>query len=160
LAYAVEVSTEKPKKLCLNSYTCEVRSPTGAKERTMENRVKNKLEYLFHCSPKLLYRYISNPSGLEEWFAEQVNLKQGNYIFTWDDSPREAALEENKLNSHTRFRWLDDPDEEFFEFRLRQDELTGEVSLTITDFCDSEEQEQNQRLWDNAVNALRTRLGA
>ena len=68
----------------------------------MENRVKNKLEYLFHCS-RSCYRYISNPSGLEEWFAEQVNLKQGNYIFTWDDSPREAALEENKLNSHTRF---------------------------------------------------------
>jgi hypothetical protein len=62
--------------------------------------------------------------------------------------------------SHTRFRWNDGDEEEFFEFRVRQDELTGELSLTITDFCDASEQEENQMLWDASVNQLRNRLGA
>ncbi len=95
----------------------------------MENRVKNKLEYLFNCSAKLLYRYISNPSGLEEWFADSVNLSQGKYIFNWEGTSREALQLETRLNSHTRFRWLDDAEDEFFEFRLRMDEgLTGWVA--------------------------------
>jgi len=131
-----------------------------SKKCKMENRVKNKLEYLFNCSTKLLYRYISNPTGLEEWFADAVNFTQGKYVFLWDGSSREAELLESRLNSHTRFRWLDDPEDEFLEFRLRQDDLTNDVSLTITDFCDSEEQEGNQMLWDSAIQQLRNRIGA
>lgn len=126
----------------------------------MENRVKLKLEYLFNCSPKLLYRFISTPSGLEAWFADQVNIHGGFYEFKWDGSHNQADLIENRLNSHTRFRWHDTDEEEYFEFRLRQDELTGELSLIITDFCDSDEQEESQMLWDAAVQQLRGKIGA
>jgi hypothetical protein len=127
----------------------------------MENRVKNKLEYLFNCSPKLLYRFISSPSGFEDWFADKVNIHGDNYEFFWESSSSEARLVENRLNSHSRFVWLHSNDpEEYFEFRIRQDELTGEVSLTITDFCDASEQEDNQLLWDQSVQQLRGRLGA
>jgi len=126
----------------------------------MENRVKNKLEYLFNCSAKLLYRYISNPSGLEEWFADSVNLTQGKYVFNWEGTSSDALMLETRLNSHTKFRWLDDAEDEFFEFRLRMDELTNDVSLTITDFCDSNEQEENQMLWDTSIQQLRNRIGA
>ncbi|MFN3530423.1 MAG: START-like domain-containing protein [Bacteroidia bacterium] len=127
----------------------------------MENRVKHKLEYLFNCSPKLLYRFISSPSGLETWFAEQVNIHEGHYDFIWEGSSSKADLLENKLNSHTRFRWHESEDEEeYFEFRIKQDELTSELSLIITDFCDASEQEENQMLWDAAVQQLRARIGA
>ncbi len=141
-------------------YTCNCAVIVNGKERKMENRVKHKLEYLFNCSPKLLYRYISNPSDLEAWFADQVNIQNDNFDFIWEGSSRQAKVLENRLNSHTRFRWNDGDEEEFFEFRVRQDELTGELSLTITDFCDAREQEENQMLWDASVNQLRTRLGA
>lgn len=73
---------------------------------------------------------------------------------------REALQLETRLNSHTRFRWLDDAEDEYFEFRLRMDELTNDVSLTITDFCDSDEQEENQMLWDTSIQQLRNRIGA
>lgn len=126
----------------------------------MENRTKLKLEYLFNCSPKLLYRFISSPSGLESWFADQVNINDDTYEFKWEGSSSKAKLLENRLNSHTKFQWEESEDEEYFEFRVRQDELTGELSLTITDFCDTNEQEENQMLWDASVNQLRTRLGA
>jgi hypothetical protein len=126
----------------------------------MENRVKNKLEYLFHCSPKLLYRFISSPSGFEEWFADRVNVHNEVYEFYWDESSNKALLIENKINSHCRMRWMEADEEEFFEFRIRQDELTGEVSLTITDFCDANDLEDNQMLWDQSVQQLRSRIGA
>lgn len=126
----------------------------------MENRTKLKLEYLFNCSPKLLYRFISSPSGLESWFADQVNINDDTYEFKWEGSSSKAKLLENRLNSHVKFQWEESEDEEYFEFRVRQDELTGELSLTITDFCDTNEQEENQMLWDASVNQLRTRLGA
>lgn len=126
----------------------------------MENRVKNKLEYLFHCSPKLLYRFISSPSGFEEWFADKVNVHNEQYEFFWEESSNKAVMVENKINSHSRLRWTEADEEEFFEFRIRQDELTGEVSLTITDFCDAHDLEDNQLLWDQSVQQLRSRIGA
>ena len=126
----------------------------------MEQRVSFKLEYLFHCSPKLLFKQISTPSGFETWFADRVNVHGGDYEFVWNQSSNRADLLENKNNSHVRFRWKDAPAGEFFEMRIKVDELTSDVSILISDFCAAGEEDENRMLWDQAMATLRSRIGA
>ena len=41
----------------------------------MAVKEKFELEYLLMTSPKVLDNMISTPSGLSEWFAEDVNIQ-------------------------------------------------------------------------------------
>jgi len=58
----------------------------------MSEKVKYELEFVIRSSPKLLYNYISTPSGLGEWFANNVNSRGEIYTFIWDDSEEQAKL--------------------------------------------------------------------
>ena len=44
----------------------------------MSVKVKYELEFPIQSSPQLLYQYISTPSGLSEWYADNVNTR-GEY---------------------------------------------------------------------------------
>ena len=37
------------------------------------SKIKFELEFPIHASPKMLYQYFATPSGLSEWFADNVN---------------------------------------------------------------------------------------
>ena len=129
------------------------------------NNVKTKfeLEFVFQASPQLLYQYLFTPSGLSEWFADNVNSRSDKYQFFWDDSEEEALLIKKKSNEFVRYRWLndeDDQDEYFFEMRIQVDEITKDVSLIVTDFCDEDEEEDAKLLWDNQISDLKKVLGS
>ncbi len=40
----------------------------------MDDKVKFEIEFPIHASPQLLYQYISTPSGLSEWFSDNVKF--------------------------------------------------------------------------------------
>ena len=50
----------------------------------MDDKTKFELEFPIHASPQLLYQYISTPSGLSEWFADNVNSRGEMFKFIWD----------------------------------------------------------------------------
>ena len=58
----------------------------------MKTKVKFELEFPIQASPQLLYNYISTPSGLSEWFADNVNSRGELFTFIWDDSEEQAKL--------------------------------------------------------------------
>ncbi len=121
---------------------------------------KIQLEFTLNTSPKLLYTRLSTPSGLSEWFADNVQINGKNFNFFWDDSEQVAKLLMKKVNEYVRFKWLDDEDEEaFFEFRIAKDELTGDVALIITDFAESDEVDDTRGLWDSQISELRRAIG-
>ena len=120
---------------------------------------KFELEYSFNTSPKVLYKRLSTPSGLAEWFADDVNLIGKVFTFIWDGSKQEAELLQKKDMSHIRFRWADDDIEEYFEFKLKQDELTGDTALMITDFADDDEKDDAIDLWDTQISELKHVIG-
>ena len=62
----------------------------------MQNTERIELEYSINTIPKILYYRLSNPSGLEEWFANKVIVKNGIYTFKWDNSEQKAELLEKK----------------------------------------------------------------
>ena len=63
----------------------------------MSVKIKYELEFPIQSSPQLLYQYISTPSGLSEWFADNVNSRGEFFTFIWNDSEERAKLAESKL---------------------------------------------------------------
>ena len=127
----------------------------------MSEKKKYQLEYIIKTSPKVLFTMISTPSGLSEWFADDVNIRGDVYTFLWDGSEEKAELMNQKNNEYIRFRWEEsDDDKTFFEFRITIDPLTKEVALIVTDFCEDDEKEESTLLWDNQIQELMHVLGS
>jgi uncharacterized protein YndB with AHSA1/START domain len=120
---------------------------------------KYELEYAINSSPKVLFNRLSTPGGLAEWFADDVNLQGSVYTFYWDKAEQQAEVVQKKDNKYIRFHWLNEEDECYFEFRLAQDELTGDVSLLITDFADDDEKDDAIDLWDTQIAELKHVIG-
>ena len=130
---------------------------------TMTNKKLFSIEFNFHCSPQLLFQYLSTPSGLSEWFADDVNSRGEDFTFIWEDSEEYAKLLTKKNNELVKFMWVNDEKDYqkyFFEFLITVDEITKDVSLTVTDFSDDDELEESKMLWTNLVGDLKQVLGA
>ena len=123
------------------------------------DKEKYSIEFTLNTSPKLIYTRISTPSGLSEWFADNVQINGKNFNFFWDGSEQIAKLLMKKVNEYVRFQWVDDEDDTYFEFRITKDELTGDVALVITDFAEADEIEDSKGLWDSQVSELRRAIG-
>ena len=127
----------------------------------MNTKVKFELEFPIQASPQLLYNYISTPSGLSEWFADNVNSRGELFTFIWDDSEEQAKLVTKKNSERIKFKWLDDEnDTTFFELRIEVDSITKDVSIIVTDFCDYDEVEESKMLWENQISSLKQVLGS
>lgn len=127
------------------------------------SKSKFELEFVVQASPQLLYQYLHTPSGLSEWFADNVNARTEKFTFFWDDSEEEALLLRKKSNEFVRFRWLngdDDQDDCFFEMRIVVDEITKDVSLVVTDFAEEDEIDETKMLWESQIGDLKKVLGS
>ena len=126
-----------------------------------EPKGKFELEYVMHTSAGILYEFLTSPSGLAEWFADDVNIHEGVFTFFWEGSEQKAKLLGFKDEKFVRLQWLDKPDGTFFEFRIERDELTGDVSLIITDFADEgADLKTSKLLWDSQINKLLHVIGS
>ena len=129
----------------------------------MEVKVKYEIEFPIMAQPQLLYQYISTPSGLSEWFADNVNSRGELFTFIWDDSEEKAKLMSKKTVERIKFKWLNEDDSEtdyFFEIKLMVDEITKDVSIVIIDFADEDEVEESKSLWENQISDLKHVLGS
>ena len=124
--------------------------------------IKYSLEYPIRTSISFLYKRLSTPSGLSEWFANNVSVENDVYTFFWDRSEQSAKMLKKKENSFIRFKWEEEEYEDtYFEFLIQIDELTGDVSLMITDYAeDNTEQEEQTALWQAQFNNLKRALGS
>ena len=119
--------------------------------------VQYQIEYPIKSSVSILYKAFATPSGLSEWFCDDVDYEKGGkvYVFKWEDSEQKAEILEQVENSHVKFRWLDDEGEDvFFELRIQVDGITGDVALVITDHCDEDEIEESKLLWESQAGEL------
>lgn len=126
-----------------------------------EPKGKFELEYVLHTSAGILYEFLTSPSGLAEWFADDVNIHDGVFTFFWEGSEQKAKLLGFKDEKFVRLQWLDKPEGTYFEFRIERDELTGDISLIITDFADeAADQKTSKLLWDSQINQLLHVIGS
>ncbi|MGA9639132.1 START-like domain-containing protein [Flavobacterium sp.] len=129
----------------------------------MDQKVRYEIEFPINSSPQLLYQYISTPSGLSEWFADNVNSRGEFFTFIWNDSEEKARLASKKTGEKVKFKWVDNNNKDtdlFFEIHILVDELTKDVSLMIVDFADSDELDEAKLLWENQISDLKHLLGS
>lgn len=126
----------------------------------MQDKIKFELEFVIQSSPQLLYQYLSTPSGLSEWFADNVNSRGETFNFIWDDSEEQAKLLKRKSDEFVKFAWAENEDESYFEMKIIVDEITKDVSLFITDFAEEDEIDEAKMLWENQVSDLKQVLGS
>ena len=120
-----------------------------------------QIEFPIRSSLRILFNQISTPSGLSEWFADNVNLNGKNYTFFWDGDEQEAELLSKKNNQLIKFRWNDEPKDTFFELKIVIDDITQDISLIITDFAEDEEDEEEAKLlWNKQIEKLRQSIGS
>ncbi len=125
------------------------------------SKEKFEIEFIINISPTILFNRLSSPSGLAEWFADDVNLNGKVFTFIWDGSSQSAVQVLRKENKMVRYHWLDDDDEDaYFEFRINVDELTSDTALMVIDFADADEKEDSIELWTQQVESLMHILGA
>lgn len=132
------------------------------KEDLMGKRVKLEMEFLINSAPAVLYNYISTASGLSQWFADKVTVRgQDKMIFFWNgEDEKEAKILKRAFNKLIKFAWLDAGDpEEYWEMEIRKGELTEDILLYITEFVDSDEEQEISELWSSQVDDLKEILG-
>ena len=128
----------------------------------MAELIKYTLEFPINSSVSILYKRLSTLSGLAEWFADDVIVKNKIFTFFWEGSEQEAKLLKSKTDHFIRFKWEDnDTKEDYFEFLIQIDDMTSDVSLIITDFAeDEQDQEEQTNLWSNQISLLKMAIGS
>ena len=122
--------------------------------------VEFQVEVPIQASKGSIYTRLNNPSGLSEWFADDVNIKNDRYTFFWDGSEETAILKTVRKSESVKFQWEDDEDEDyFFEMTIRIDDLTKDVALLVTDFAEEGEEDEVQLMWDNNIDKLKKAIG-
>ena len=126
----------------------------------MSDKIKFEVEFVIQSSPQLLFQYLATPSGLSEWFADNVNSRGKQYTFIWNDSEEVADRISQKTDVYIRFKWAeDDDDDTYFELRIEVDDLTKDVSLLVVDFADEDEVEESKMFWENQISELKHVIG-
>jgi uncharacterized protein YndB with AHSA1/START domain len=126
----------------------------------MSEKKKFSIEYEIKSSPRILYTFLVEPNGLAQWFADDVNIREQIYTFTWDGEQQKAKLVNARENKLVRFKWLDDEPHCYFEMEIVQDELTNDVALAVTDFSTEDAMAERKLIWDNQIQYLISVLGA
>lgn len=129
----------------------------------MEVKQKYQLEFEINASPSLLFQYLSSPSSLSEWFADNVNSRGEYYTFIWDETEETARLATKKFDDKLKYVWVDENKKDsgyYFEFRIEEDDITNDVSLIVTDFAAEDEMEEAKLLWENQIEDLKHVIGS
>ncbi len=126
----------------------------------MSKKVLYTLEYPVRCSPGILYEFLRTPAGIQEWFADKVDERDGQFSFSWNGTEDKAVLVDSEEDKFVRFRWDYMTKDEYFEWRIDKSEVTNQTILVISDFADKKEIKDQSKLWEYQVKDLFHRLGS
>jgi len=150
------VKVVKPQVISLPKKSVVIDIKTGP-----EPAGRFELEYVVHASAQILFEFLTSPSGLSEWFCDDVNIRNGIYSFKWEENEQNARVVKLVDEKLVRFQWVDKHDNSYFEFRIERDDLTNDISLIIVDFAETaDERASSALLWNSQVDKLLHVLGA
>ena len=127
------------------------------------SKEKFELEFLVNASAKIIYQCLSTPSGLSEWFADDVNIRDDVFTFIWEGTEESAKILTRKKDEFVKYQWMEDfeaGEKVFFEIRIHIDAMTKELALIVTDFAEPDDIEDAKLLWASQIDALSHILGS
>lgn len=123
-------------------------------------KVKYTVEIVVRSSPGILYSFLTSGSSLAQWFCDTCDVNEDTYTFGWDGSEESAEKLECIEDQYVKYRWEDSEDGEYFDFTISKAEISNETILTITDFAEEEEIEDQTLLWESQIKSLASVIGA
>ncbi|MBD1396016.1 ATPase [Pontibacter sp. JH31] len=128
-------------------------------------KTKFVCEYPVNASAKLLYPYLSTPSGLAQWFCDDVLVDEDKiFNFAWDGRSHFAEMTSHRTNRSVRFLFLNDDkthssDPSYVDFSIETSELTQEQYLKVSDYSEEDDLEELSELWEHLMQKLREIVG-
>lgn len=126
----------------------------------MEKR-KVIIEYPLEAkSPNIIWQLISTAPGLQKWIADYVSEDNGIMTFTWGEAWTERDTKRSHIltrerNHYIRMKWENDGCEKaYWEMRIEKSELTGHLTLVITDFAEDGDKEYLHGIWNDNLKRL------
>ncbi len=118
-------------------------------------------EFEFKASRKMLFPYIHTPSGLAQWFADDVTVNEDKlYTFSWDGEQMQAQLASRRLNKFVKFEFIDaSASSPTIEMLLDENDLTGTVFLNVRDSVTADDEEEFRTIWNQMADSLREIVG-
>ena len=82
------------------------------------------------------------------------------YTFRWGESEENAVVMDDFEEELFRLHWeYADSDEEHLDFKISLSDVTSDTILHISDYCNADEVEDQQRYWDALMTRLRAVCG-
>jgi uncharacterized protein YndB with AHSA1/START domain len=125
----------------------------------MSGRQQYRVEFPVQAKPELVYNYMTDPSGLAAWFADDVTVNGNYYTFYWEGSQEEAQLVQRKANKLVKYKWTGRQDEEYLIFEIQKDDLTEDTSIIVYDYDDADEVEEAKLMWESVIEQLKGTIG-
>ncbi len=124
-------------------------------------RIKYTTEFMVRSSPAILYNFLTSGSSMAQWFCDTCDINEDVYTFGWDGYEENAVLLETEADKYVKYRWEDAEDaEEAFEFTIYKSEISNDTVLTIVDYADDDDVEDQKLLWQSQIETLSKRIGA
>jgi uncharacterized protein YndB with AHSA1/START domain len=123
---------------------------------------KYSIEFVLgNASQRSLWRMLTDPTLMEEWFAERVEKRNKRfYTFKWDENNVEVEQTIEKPFDQIRYNWLDEEREDtYFEFKIHTLELSSEIALEVIAFAEADEKDDAIFLWETQIELLKRKLG-
>jgi uncharacterized protein YndB with AHSA1/START domain len=122
-------------------------------------RVSFRLEFILRTSPNIIYKFLTTPSCLIRWFCDRVEIDGDKFSYFWEDEEEVAYLIDDIEEELLRFQWEDAVGEEYLVFKMYTSDVTRETILEIHDYCDDDEVEDQKRLWESQIDAMKKAMG-
>lgn len=123
----------------------------------MSDKKEFTIEKTFRASPKILFKFLTTPSGLVQWFADHVDKTGDNYSFFWNGSEETATISQFNEDELLKLQW--DDEDEYILYRIDKSEVTGETILFVTDFAEEDELDDQIQLWESQLDDLAKCMG-
>jgi uncharacterized protein YndB with AHSA1/START domain len=122
-------------------------------------------EYEVKASPKVLYPYLSSPSGLQQWFADKVIVRGSSELhFYWDNENHPAIVLPGKANKSVKFDFKkgdSEPGKHVIELSLDVSEVSNTTYLTVIDGASTFKTDTDaEELWDYLIDKLKEIVGS
>ena len=123
-------------------------------------RVKYSLEFMCKASPTIVYQFLTTPSCLMRWFCDEVDVTGTEFVFVWSGAAEVAELIDDEEPNLLRFKWEDaDDEDEYLEFQIEKSPVSNETIITVTDFADEDEVDDDKALWKTQLTRMKEEMG-
>lgn len=97
---------------------------------------------------------------MQEWFADEVNERDGIFTFEWNGTEDKAKLLDQEQDKFVRFKWDHMAKDEFFELSINRSEVTNQTILVIKILPIKKILKTKASFWEYQVKELFHRIGS